>query len=122
MSRVFRISVLLLSLALVSCSPGIGVSSGGQSDLKEASGEAWFRYELVSSTNHFRLELHAQANSGTIRWEVYNPDREVVWEGQIEPGEEFSEVHELPMKVGVWELDVYLDNTTGSYSYEWQPE
>lgn len=112
----FILVLIILATQVIGCSTNTSVISTASvvvfNDWKQPEK---FESKISGNIKSVKIELNAQCTSGTIEYEIRDSNGKVVWNGQVNKGQNLNKVKQFPANKGTWNTYVISKNGEGNF-------
>jgi hypothetical protein len=123
----FLLVALLIGSLLQACA---GSSQSHSSSSSNLTANSDFTDETQVAVKEMEIKPDMTSNyldikslnlsSGELSLRLYNPEGELQWEEAFSVPERYQQVYKLDTTPGIWQLEIELEDASGSYRIEWQ--
>ena len=125
MPKGFYKGLLVAAVATITAIASLFAGGGARSDSHEkfsvADSTLTIRktFKTSEGMSKARMFVHADVESGVIRWTLTDPLARVVLRGEDEGGRVSTDTGKMRPHPGIWVLTIKFDDATGRYGYDW---
>lgn len=117
------IILIILSLTTGGCSDkNPQISTASVIVFKDWKEPVQFESKIKKTDKSIKIDLNIKSTSGIIGFEIKNPKGEVVWNGDVEGGQNYSKFKQFEAIQGTWYTNIISKNGEGNFGVKFLRE